>query len=309
MEYFGLLLGGIICASLGGELFVRGVVGIASWARVSASIIGTTFAAFATSSPELSISVTSALAGTPQVSLGDALGSNVVNISLILAIGLLIAPMRVARKGIRRDFSMALLVPVLLALFALDGVISRLDGIVLLVIFAAWVGVVVQEARRQRSAASQVLAEARHVRAAMEALGGLVLLIIAGRLIVWGAQGIAARHGLDPFLIGATLVALGTSVPELATVVISHRRGHDEIGLGTILGSNVFNGLLVVGVASMLHPIVINFREVSAGLLFGLLAVACAAPLAGGWIGRRRGVLLLCLYLAYLAVMMREGMQ
>jgi cation:H+ antiporter len=307
MEYYWFLLGGVLCAAIGGELFIRGVVGIARWAKVSAGIIGATFAAFATSSPELSIAVTSALAGTPQVSLGDALGSNVVNIALILAIALLIAPLQASRESIRRDFSMALLVPVVLALFSLDGMISRVDGLVLLIMFVAWISVVLMEARRQRSAVSQVLAETKHGRAVAFSLGGVILLILAGRLIVWGAQGLAIRYGFDPFVIGATLVALGTSVPELATVVISRRRGHDEVGLGTILGSNIFNGLLIIGLAAFLHPIKIELQEVSAGLVFGLLVVACTVPLAGGWIGRRRGILLLCLYVAYLAVIMQGG--
>lgn len=307
MSGYFALLGGVVLAALGGELFVRGIVGLARWARVSPGIIGATFAAFATSSPELSIAVNSALAGAPQISLGDALGSNVVNIALILGLALLLAPMRVGRDSLRRDYAVALLVPVLLGLFALDGVLSRIDALLLLAMFAAWISVVVLEARRQRSAAAQVLSETNHRRAMLESLAGLALLVAAGRLIVWGAKAIAAAHGIDPFIIGATLVAFGTSVPELATVVISRMRGHDEVGLGTVLGSNIFNGLLIVGLAACLHPITFAWHEVSVGLLFGLLVTACTLPLRGGWIGRRRGLLLLLLYLAYLAVILQKG--
>lgn len=307
MNAYLLLLAGLLCAAAGGELFVRGVVGIARWMRVSAGIIGATLAAFATSGPELSVSVNSALAGTPQIALGDALGSNVVNIALILGLALLIAPLRAARDSIRRDFSMALLVPVLLGLLAFDGVLSRLDGGLLLTVFVAWLVVVVMEVRRQRSAAAQVLAERRHGMALLVVLAGLALLILSGRLIVLGAQGIAAAHDLDAFIVGATLVAVGTSAPELATVLVARLRGHDEVGLGTILGSNIFNGLLIIGLAAMLHPIPITAAEVAAGLGFGLLVTLGILPLAGGWIGRRRGLLLLMAYLAYLFVILRVG--
>lgn len=307
MEHAGVLLGGVVCAAIGGELFVRGVVGIARWARVSPGIIGATFAAFATSSPELSVSINSALAGTPQVGLGDALGSNVVNIALILGLALLISPIRAPRDSMRRDFPVALFVPVLLGVLAYDGVLSRIDAFMLLTMFTAWLGAVVLEARRQRSAAVAILAEIDHRRAIVESVAGLALLVLSGKLIVLGAQGIAVRHGIDPFVIGATLVALGTSAPELATVIISRLRKHDEVGLGTILGSNIFNGLLIVGVAAGIHPIPIVLPEVGAGLAFGLLVTVFVFPLAGGWVRRRRGVLLLLLYLAYLAVIL-QGM-
>lgn len=296
-----LLAAGVVCAAIGGELFVRGVVGIARWARVSAGIIGATFAAFATSSPELSVSVNSALAGTPQIALGDALGSNVVNVGLILGLVLLIAPLHASRDSVRRDFPVAILVPLVLGLLALDGELSRMDGAIMLVLFTAWLGVVVHEVRRQRSAASTVLAEFNHARAVMECVAGFLLLVASGRLIVLGAQGIALEHGIDPFVIGATLVAIGTSAPELATAIISRLRGHDEVGLGTILGSNIFNGFFIVSVAALIRPIPIQLGEVAAGLLFGVVTVALIFPQRNGSIERLRGGWLVLVYAIYVA--------
>jgi len=302
-----LLVAGVVCAAVGGELFVRGVVGVARWARVSAGIVGATFAAFATSSPELSVSVTSALAGTPQIALGDALGSNVVNLALILGLALLVSPIHAPRSSLRRDFPVALLVPLLLGGLAYDGMLSRADGIVLFALFVTWLVIVVLEVRRQRSAAGQMLGEVRHGMALLSCLGGLVFLVASGKLIVMGAKGIALTYGIDEFVIGATLVAVGTSAPELATAIIAKLRGHDEVGLGTLLGSNIFNGLFIVAVAAMIHPVLIDWAEVMSGLVLGLLATVVIYPGKSGCLGRKRGWSLLALYAAYLGLILQAG--
>jgi cation:H+ antiporter len=300
MNDYGLLIIGVLCAAAGGELFLRGAVGIARWARVSPGIIAATVVAFATSSPELSISITAALAGTPQISLGDALGSNVVNIALILGTAVSLAGMQTQRSSVKRDFPVALLIPPVTLVFFFDGVLSRTDGLLMVAIFLAWFIAVLIEARRQRSAAEKVLAERRGGRAIVGSTAGLALLIVAGRLIVNGARGIAAAAGLSEFAIGATVVAVGTSVPELATTIIASLRGHEEISLGTILGSNLFNGLLIIGVAAIISPIHVGWTDVVGALAFGLAGVALTYPNRQGRIDRARGALLLLLYASYL---------
>jgi len=302
--YLTLALG-VLSAGIGGELFVRGTVSLATWARVAPGIVGATVAAFATSSPELSVSITSALAGTPQIALGDALGSNVVNIALILALALLISGIQSSRDSIRRDFPVAFLVPVLTVALAADGELSRLDGVLMLSIFLAWMIATVIEARRQRSAAEEVLGAHRLAPALLSAAIGLGFLVGAGLLIVDGARAIAVSFGLSEFIIGATIVAVGTSVPELATALISKLRGHDEVGLGTVLGSNIFNGLFIVAVAALIHPIVFDASSVRVALAFGLVAVMLTLPSKSGYIGRGRGVLLLALYVAYVVAVIR----
>ncbi|HQR54954.1 MAG TPA: calcium/sodium antiporter, partial [Burkholderiaceae bacterium] len=283
--YLTLALG-VLSAGLGGELFVRGTVSLATWARIAPGIVGATVAAFATSSPELSVSITSALAGTPQIALGDALGSNVVNIALILALALLISGIQSSRDSIRRDFPVAFLVPVLTAALAADGELSRLDGSLMLSVFLTWMIATVIEARRQRSAAEEVLGAHRLAPALVSAAIGLALLVGAGLLIVDGARAIATSFGLSEFIIGATVVAVGTSVPELATALISKLRGHDEVGLGTVLGSNIFNGLFIVAVAALIHPIAFEASSVRVALAFGLVAVMLTLPGKSGYIGR-----------------------
>jgi cation:H+ antiporter len=299
MQSYLTLIAGIACAALGGELFVRGAVGIARWARISPGVVAVTVAAFATSSPELSVAISAALAGNPSVALGDALGSNVVNVALILGVTLAIAPIRSPRDTVRRDFPVAIAVPLVTALFVYDGVLSRLEGAALFAGFVGWVTLAVREALRQRRAAVGSTIQPQSRRVLLESGAGLGLLALAGSLVVDGARGIALSYGLDEFVIGATMVAVGTSVPELATAVTAKLRGHDEIGLGTILGSNLFNGLFIVAVAAMIHPIELEVRAVFTVLAFGTVAVALTLPAPDGTIHRVRGALLLLLYVGY----------
>lgn len=302
-----MLVGGIACAALGGELFVRGSVGIARWLRIAPGIVGATIAAFSTSSPELSVSVNAALAGKPQIGLGDALGSNVVNVALILGLALTISGIRGSRGALRRDFPVAALVPMLTGVLLIDGVLSRLDGALMLAAFALWLSVTILQARRERSSAGQTLGEKRPWKAMLGSALGLAALISAGTLIVTGAKGIASSFGIAPFVIGATMVSFGTSAPELATTLIAKLRGHDEIGLGTVLGSNLFNGLLIVGVAASIRPISVDWREVAVALGFGVASLLLVFPTRSALIPRWRGFALLTLYAGYVTAVLRMG--
>lgn len=297
-----LLALGVVFAAIGGEFFVRGAVGLAHWARVSPGIIGATVAAFATSSPELTVSVTAAMTGAPQI----ALGSNVVNVALILGIVLLISAFRTPRNTVRRDFLVALSIPVLTGILLFDGVISRFDGVLLLGLFMVWLFGTIMEARKQRNATPKIIGEHRGWLAVVFSTVGLVLLVLAGRSIVSGATGIAVSFGIDKFIIGATIVALGTSAPELATAVIAKLRNHDEVGLGTILGSNIFNGLLIIAIASIISPISVDLHETGLVLVFGFLALVFVYPRRTGLIERRQGVLLLLLYGIYLLTIIQR---
>lgn len=296
---------GLACAGIGGEFFVRGIVGIAHWARVPAGIIGATIAAFATSSPELSVSINAALAGTPQIALGDALGSNIVNIGLVLGLALLFGPIQDRGKLARREFPFALLAPAVTFVLLLDGTLSRVDGGLLFAAFSGWLAVSARQALRERSAAEHVLAEKGTGMAFVVAIAGLVLLVLAGILIVTGAKYVGEIFGWTPFVVGATLVAIGTSIPELATTIISRTRGHDEVGLGTVLGSNLFNGLFVVSVAALIHPIEVRIQTVMVGLFFGVLTVALAIPNRSGQVVRNRGFVLLGAYAVYVVMLLR----
>lgn len=306
MNDYIILIMGVVCAGFGGEFFVRGSVGLARWMRVSPGIVGATVAAFATSSPELSVSINAALAGTPQIALGDALGSNVVNIALILGLVLMYSGIQGSRDSLKRDFPVALSVPVITGILLLDGALSRTEGVLLLSIFLAWLTAAAIEARKQRNAAEAILGEHQGWLAALSCMAGLGFLVAAGSLIVAGARGIAYSFGIDEFIVGATVVAVGTSVPELATTIVAKIRGHDEVSLGTVLGSNIFNGLFIIAVAAVIHPITVNVIEVAVALLFGLASVLLIFPTRSGFIEQRRGRLLLTLYIVYLVTLLQQ---
>ncbi|EAT58079.1 sodium:calcium antiporter [Chlorobium ferrooxidans] len=309
MNEYAYLLFGILFAALGGDLFVRGAVGIASSFRIAPGIIGATVAAFATSTPELSVAVNAGIAGSPQIAMGDALGSNIVNIAFILGIVLAISGIDAPQDTIRRDYTVALLVPVITGILLLDGLVSRLDGFLMVSIFLFWFLAVFAEARKQRRKNAEIPEKNKKWASVLLAVAGLILLVTSGKLIVSGATAIALAFGMDKFLIGATVVALGTSMPELASSLIAKYRGHDEVGLGTILGSNIFNGLLIVGVTAMINPIQVTLRETGTALLIGITALLLTFPLSDGRIKKSQGVFLIMLYAGYLIFCFAESLK
>ena len=297
-----MLLGGVLAAGLGGELFVRSVIGFARWARIPAAIAAATLGAFATSSPELFVSTIAALNGKPTIGLGDATGSNVVNIALILAVALLLKPVRARRRDMRLDYWTALVTSLLLATLAVDGTIDAGDGVLLMGTFVVWVSAHVRRAltERARPVEDQPVSSYRVV---IDGVAGLLLLILAGHLVVDGAKTIAGAFGIPPFLIGATIVALGTSTPELATTLIAQWRGHDHVSVGTLLGSNVFNGLFIVGLTAVITPIPVQTAGVWIALGAALYAVALTLPGSSERLGRHRGVILIAGYVAYASLL------
>ena len=299
----GLLLLGIVLAGLGGELFVRGLVSLAAWWRVPPGIIGATVAAFATSSPEMSVAINSALEGQPEIALGDVLGSNVVNIALVLGLALVFASIRVGHGTVTRDYSAAIMAPALVGLLALDGSLGPIDGVVLLVVFAAWLVQTAIAARRLRDATEAVLMERSRTSVVISLIIGLAMLIAAGRFIVSGAVDISVALGWDEFVVGAVIVALGTSAPELATMIVARLRRHDEVAVGTILGSNIFNTLLIVGTAAVIHPISINSSEMAIGIVASVLLVVFIIPARGDLLARWRSIPLIGTYAVVVALL------
>lgn len=302
------LAAAVVLAAVGGEIFLKGILGAAVWLRVPKLLVATTLAAFATSSPELTVSSIAALSGKPEIGLGDALGSNVVNIALIFGIALMFGPIRAERASLGRDFGLALAVPVLTLWLAFDGVISGAEGALLLAVFAVWMFLVIRAGAAERTAGSDIDRPARPLLTIVFMIGGLAALMTAGRLFVLGASGIAGAFGIDVYVIGATVVAIGTSLPELVTVLLARWRGHDEVGVGTLLGSNLFNGLAIVGTAASIHPMRVPFAEVALTLAVGILALLLLVPNNAGQISRTRGGLLIACYAAFVAAtMMASG--
>jgi cation:H+ antiporter len=305
-----LLMVGVVLAWFGGSLFVDGAVGLARWARCPVAVIGVTVAAFGTSSPELMVAIQAAVDGVPQISLGDVLGSNVVNIALVLALVLAVSGMRAEDEGVRRDWASALAVPFVMGAVLWDGWFSRLDAVALLCLFVLWLMMVIRHARRHRARNLSEVIEAGQssdLKIVMQVVVGLGLLIGAAHLVVQGGTGVALALGWSPFIVGAVVVAVATGTPELATTIIARLRGQHDVGLGNILGSNVFNALFIASVAALIHPYPVKLPELMPSLLFGILTTLMILPGRGGVIGRWRGFVLLALYAAFVLMTLHQN--
>lgn len=299
-----LFLIGVALAAAGGELFVRGTVGLAERSGIPPALIAVTVAAFATSSPELVVAIDSARADVPQIALGNALGANVVNIALVFGLALLVAPAKLTRGSPRRDLPAALALPAATALFSATGVLSRVAALGLATVFVAWLTLTVREmAARAGDVHPRPGSGGSLRRWALVALAGVAMLWAAGDAIVAGASMLAERRGWDPFVVGATLVALGTTTPELATMIVSRLKGHDEVGAGTLLGSCMFNGGLIIPVAALITPIATDLRDVAIPLGAGVVSILVLLSVRGPVAGRTHGALLVGCYLAYIALL------
>ncbi len=298
----GYLILGFILAGLGGEAFVRGSVSLSGLMRIPPAIIGVTVAAFATSCPELSVAIHAAAAGKPQIALGDALGSNVVNICLVLGSALCFGPLAASRRATRRDWVITLLAPLLIGLFAWDGQVSRTDGLILLVLFGIWLAQVITEARKERTASVGPTDIKGLTISVMYCLAGAGLLMSAGIAIVTGAKHVGTIFDIPPLIVGVTLVAFGTSMPELATTIIARMKGHSDMGLATILGSTVFNVFVIAATAAVIHPITVRFSNLAPVLTVCTVTTLLARPTRANIIPRYRGFLLVLIYVVYIVV-------
>lgn len=304
-----LMILGLVLLVAGAEALVRGASRLAAAFGISPLVIGLTVVAFGTSSPEMAVSVMSASAGQADLALGNVVGSNIFNVLFILGLSAVITPLLVSRQLIRLDVPIMIGVSVLLLLLTLDGNISLLDGILLFAGIIAYTAFQIFQARRERqvlsnedviekpTTASQWLINIGFV------IGGLVLLVLGSNWLVDGAIFIAQSLGVSELVIGLTIVAAGTSLPEVATSVIASIRGQRDIAVGNVVGSNIFNILAVLGLASIVSADGINVA--ASALRFDIpvmIAVALAClPIffTGRVIARWEGFVFLAYYVVY----------
>jgi cation:H+ antiporter len=277
-----LLIGGFVVLVLGAEILVRGASRLAAAAGMPPLIIGLTVVAFGTSAPEMAVSVGSALGGSPDIALGNVVGSNIFNVLLILGLSALVAPLAVSAQLVRFDVPVMIAASLLVWLMALDQSISRLEGLVLALMIAIYIDMQIRMGRRGDDGDVPAVPEARGAGAmalnAVLIVAGLVLLVAGSRWLLAGATGIARGFGVSELLIGLTIVAAGTSLPELATSMLAALRGERDIAVGNIVGSNIFNIFAVLGFSAALSPAGIHVAE--AALVFDIpvmtaVALAC----------------------------------
>lgn len=306
------IIGGFILLVWSADRFVEGAAATAKYAGMPPLLIGMVVVGFGTSAPEMVVSAMAALDNNPDLALGNAIGSNIVNTGLILGLTAIIAPIIVQSNIVRKEIPLLLLIGLLLGYFLWDDALTRFEAVLLLVGFFALIGWSIYSAIKGKGDALEGEMEQELVDHAMPIkkaifwlIFGLVVLIISSRILVWGAVSIAQALGVSDLIIGLTIIALGTSLPELAASIIAVRKGEHDIAIGNVVGSNMFNILAVIGIAGIISPMTNLTGEVLSrdwlvmmGMTIVLLVMAYGFRKTGR-INRLEGAGLLLAFCAY----------
>ena len=318
---------GLAVLVAGGEAMVRGASGLAVGARLSQAVIGMTVVAAGTSMPELVVSLQSALHGQPGIALGNVVGSNLFNIGMVIGIAALIRPLRIHGHTLRLEWPVMMLAGLQLLLLARDGTLDRLEGGVLMLAIVAFTGYAIWISRHVPAVALPPLAspvpaepaDDEIVTASFGATGrkalafnliavlvGMGLLAGGAELLVRGASTIAAGFGMSPSVIGLTIVAVGTSTPEMVTALVATRRGRDDIAVSTVVGSNIFNVLFILGATAMVSPLPVgpDFLNRDIWWMLGLSMLLLPFIRSGMRISRVEGLVLIGAYLTWLGLLL-----
>lgn len=304
MLSFIMLVFGFVLLVWGADKFVAGASALARRLGVSPLLVGLTIVAFGTSAPELAVSLTAALQGANEIAVGNVVGSNIFNMLMVAGLSAVVCPLIMDRTLLRRDWPISLAAAVLLLVFiAPDLTISRVEGIILLAAFAVVLGIQIRAALKNRDTL-----ETEEDEIAMPPLMiginivlGLACIIIGGQLAVNGATGIARMFGLSETLIGLTIVAIGTSLPELVTSLVAARKGQNEIAMGNVIGSNLFNILFILGVSSAITPIPVQATSIIDALVLIGISIVFYLPARRGKLGRAPGAIMALTYVVYTA--------
>jgi cation:H+ antiporter len=313
------VLAGLTLLVWSADRFVEGASATATHFSVPPLLVGMVIVGFGTSAPEMVVSTNAALQGNPGLALGNGWGSNIANIALILGITALVNPITVHSLILRKELPILAGVTALAGVLAWNGWLSRVDGAILLGVFAVLMTWSIIEGMRGDTDAlaletsTELKAHAMPLpRALMWLAVGLLVLIVSSRLLVWGAVAIAQALGVSDLIIGLTVVAIGTSLPELASCVAAARKGEHDIALGNVLGSNLFNTLAVVGIASAIAPLEVATEVLSRDFVVMAGLTLLLFVLGWGWRGRLgrinrvEGAVLVSIYLGYTLLLLRS---
>tara|TARA_R110001599_G_scaffold145321_2_gene327717 strand:+ start:8844 stop:9818 length:975 start_codon:yes stop_codon:yes gene_type:complete len=309
---FIAILFGLALLVWSADLFVEGSASVARHFGMPPLLIGMVVVGFGTSAPEMVVSALAALHGNPGIALGNAYGSNITNIALVLGVTALINPITVHSQVLRKELPILAVITALAAWQVRDGEITRVDAWILLGTFLAFMGWTIRQGMREKS--DHLAVEIEHEmenrgmpigRACLWLVIGLALLIGSSRLLVWGAVDIAHAFGVSDLVIGLTVIAIGTSLPELASSIIATRKGEHDIALGNIIGSNMFNTLAVVGIAGTISPMSVGPDVLTRDILvmsvltFSIFIIGIGRSGRPGRINRLEGAGLLACYVGY----------
>ncbi len=298
-----LLVIGFVLLIKGADFFVEGSSAVAKMLKVPSIIIGLTIVAMGTSLPECAVSVTASLTGNNALAVSNAVGSNIFNLMVVCGFSALFTPLLVDKSTLKKEFPFSVIcAAALLALGAAGMVLGHLDGVILLVMFAGFMIWMVRSALKARAAASDEEYEVLPVwKCVVFILGGIAAIKFGGDFVVEGASSVAKMFGLSENLIGLTIVACGTSLPELVTSVVAARKNGLDMALGNVIGSNVFNFLFVLGIAASISPIAFIMENV---IDIAILVAMSLLVWVFGWtkqkIEKKEGIIMLLIYVVYL---------
>jgi cation:H+ antiporter len=312
LVYLAAVVLGLAVLVWSSDRFVYGASGTANALGVSPLLIGLTVVGIGTSAPEMLVAAMASAGGSPGLAVGNAVGSNIANIALVLGATALVVPLAVGSDTLSREFPAMLLVMVLALLLVVDGDLSLLDGSILVVatgVFMGWIVAIGVRARKEdpmtREFEAEIPADLGLPRALLITAGGLLLLLLSSRVIVWGAVNIAQAMGVSDFLVGLTIIAVGTSLPELGACIAGAVKGEPELAIGNIIGSNMFNLLPVLAIPALIAPGPVPDgllqRDYLVMLALALMLSAMVYGLRGNRrrIGRLEGGLLLACFFGY----------
>ena len=305
MDFFWLVLG-LVILIFSGDYLVKGAVGVAEKFKISPLVIGMTVVSFGTSAPELFVSIKAAWEGSPDLAIGNVIGSNIANIALVLSITVLIFPIIVDRNSKIIDWPMMMFSSILFYVFSLDNVISTIEGVAMVSILLVFTILLIRNSRKLNLDLDEVIdsTPSNMGLTVLYLIGGLVGLKFGADWFVEGAKGVAKSFGMTDKVIGVTIVAFGTSVPELVASGVAAYRRQTDISLGNLVGSNIFNILIVLGITSIITPIQVA-ESVMVFDMYWMLGIALALyPMMfiGKKMGRIHGLILLSAYITYIVL-------
>ena len=300
MEYI-LLIVGFVLLIKGADLFVDGASSVAAKLKVPSLIIGLTVVSIGTSLPEAAVSISASLSGNNSISLGNVIGSNIFNLLMVVGVSSAILPIVTDRDMLKRDMPINIGITVLLGILLFDGHLSRLEALLLLLLLAAYMFLLIRSALKNRVEAEEtkVLSWAKSI---VFIVLGMAAIIGGGQLVVNSAKTIAMALGMSETLVGLTVVAIGTSLPELVTSVVAARKGDSGIAMGNVIGSNLFNILFILGMAGVIKPLTADAAFfIDTGILLGISALMLLFAFTKRKISRVEGITCVLIYVAYTA--------
>lgn len=297
-----LIVFGVAMVLGGADRLTEGAAALARRMSVPEIIIGLTIVAAGTSAPELFVSLVSALKGTPDMAMGNVVGSNTMNCMLIVGCAAMVAPMTISRSTVHKDIPFSVGASVLLMILGIDAFLGRFDGILLLLGFAAFMYYTLSQAKKGKTEDTETVKQINPWFAAFFVIIGLVLLLAGSNIFVDAASRVAYSLGLSEGVVGLTIVAGGTSLPELATSVVAARKGQSAIAIGNVIGSNVFNILLILGLTATISPMQIQgITTIDLLMMLGSVSLVWLFSYTRYTVERWEGALLVGGYLVYLA--------